>query len=58
MKVQVKCQPYLSADSQERLEHGWSRPCRTRALLRKVGIQKARAPRLKVEAVIPSVDHM
>lgn len=48
---------HLSDVGQEPLVHGGSSPRNTLALVRKVGTQKASAPRLKVEAVIPSVDH-
>lgn len=48
---------HLSTVGQEPWEHGGCRPRNTLALIRKVGTQKASAPRSKFEAVIPSVDH-
>lgn len=48
---------HLSDVRQEPVVHGGSSPRNTLALVRKVGTQKASAPRLKVEAVIPSEDH-
>lgn len=48
---------HLSSVGQKPLVHGRCSSRNTLALDRKVGTQKASAPRLKVEAVIPSVDH-
>lgn len=48
---------HLSTVGQEPWVHGGCSPRNTLALVRKVGTQKAKAPRSKFEAVIPSVDH-
>lgn len=48
---------HLSSVGQMLLLHSGCNPRNTLALIRKVGTQKASAPRLKFEAVIPNVDH-